>query len=48
MFRWYLRFLEIWSLSELVMKELRVTLIIEKVNSMVEDVNYVFTENFTE
>ena len=28
------------------MKELRVTIIIEKVNSVVEDENYVFTENF--
>ena len=47
-FRLYLRSLEIWSLSELVMKELRVIVITEKVNSVAEDEKYVFTENFME
>ena len=45
-FRKYLSSLEIWSISELVMKELRVIVITEKVNSIAEDENYVFKENF--
>ena len=45
-FRWYLSLLEIWSLSRLVTKELRVNVITEKVIYVEKDENYVFTKNF--
>ena len=46
MFRWYLRSIVIWSLSKQVMNELRVTGIVKKVNSIIEDQKYVFVNQF--
>lgn len=48
MFRWYLSLLVICSLSKQVMKELRVTGITKKDNSVVEDENYDFSREFRE
>ena len=46
--RLWLSSLAIWSLSEQVMKKIRVTIIEKKVYSMIEDEIYVFTTNFVE